>query len=30
MDVNFTRALYTAKATIPYFKKQGSGKIITV
>ena len=30
MDVNFTGAFYTAKAAIPYLKKQGGGKIITI
>lgn len=30
MDVNLTGAYYTAKAAIPYLKKQGGGKIITI
>lgn len=30
MDVNFTGAFYTAKAAIPYLKKQKGGKIITI
>lgn len=30
MDVNLTGAYYTAKAAIPYLKKQGGRKIITI
>lgn len=30
IDVNLTGAFYTAKASIPYLKKQGGGKIITI
>jgi 3-oxoacyl-[acyl-carrier protein] reductase len=30
MDVNFKGAFYTAKAAIPYLKKQKGGKIITI
>lgn len=30
MDVNLTRAYYTAKVAIQYLKKQGGGKIITI
>lgn len=30
MDVNLIGAYYTAKAAIPYLKKQGGGKIITI
>ena len=30
MDVNLTGAYYTAKVAIPYMKKQGGGKIITI
>lgn len=30
MDVNLNGAFYTAKAAIPYLKKRGSGKIITM
>lgn len=30
MDVNLTGAYYTAKVSIPYIKKQGGGKIITI
>lgn len=30
IDVNFNGAFYTAKAAIPYLKKQGGGKIITI
>lgn len=30
IDINLTGAYYTAKAAIPYIKKQGGGKIITI
>lgn len=30
IDINLTGAYYTAKAAIPYLKKQGGGKIITI
>lgn len=30
IDVNLTGAYYTAKAAIPYLKRQGGGKIITI
>lgn len=30
MDINLTGAYYTAKVAIPYIKKQGGGKIITI
>lgn len=30
IDINLTGAYYTAKAVIPYIKKQGGGKIITI
>jgi 3-oxoacyl-[acyl-carrier protein] reductase len=30
MDTNLTGAYYTAKVAIPYIKKQGGGKIITI
>jgi 3-oxoacyl-[acyl-carrier protein] reductase len=30
MDINLTGAYYTAKVAIPYMKKQGGGKIITI
>lgn len=30
LEVNLTGAFYTAKAAIPYLKKQGGGKIITI
>lgn len=30
MDINLTGAYYTAKAAIPYIKKQGGGKIVTI